>query len=252
MRNSRRNGIDRSDIDDDKSIPPTLAEVDAALYGKLARVDGTRRAVERTRFGAFKLTATGLEIGDAPQQKDWEEIGQFLFQVELGIQWLIGDWLMYGEQVKWGEIEHIATSLGRDRNTLYGYVSVCRAINMLRRRNILSFGHHREVMSLPVDEQEAALNYAEQQGVSVADFRKWLRQSDTRSVKRLTDYQATPEEQRSQVYEQYRNEIERFLHDRKTLASLSPLERREVIHRAKWIQDSYADLIKSAKEKDNA
>lgn len=126
--------------------------------------------------GAFTLTDLGLQVDGNASQDDWAKIGEMLFKLEGSIQWLIGDWLAFGENVEWGDITVIADALGKDRNTLYGYVSVCREFDMLRRRNILSFGHHREVMGYDPDHQDIALAYAAENKLSVAAFRKWLKE----------------------------------------------------------------------------
>jgi len=175
MSSRRRAEIDRNaTFDEDETPPVTVKDADAALYGALARVDGKRKAVERTRFGAFKITPKGLEIGEGAQQKDWDEAGQFIFQVESGIQWLIGDWLVYGDQVGWGETSILAEQLGRKTKTLIEYAYVARNVQLSIRMDNLSFGHHQLVAPLPHDEQVSTLAYAAEHGLSIAAFRKLL------------------------------------------------------------------------------
>lgn len=176
MSNRRRAEINRNAAYEDEETPaPTLKDADAALYGALSRVDNKRKAIERTRFGAFKITPRGLEIGEGAQKQDWEEAGQFIFQVDKGIQWLIGDWLAYGEDVKWGDIPHIAKLMGKEEKTLYDLAYVARKVQFSVRTEKLTFTHHKLVAALTPSEQEEALAYAIEKNLPVSEFRKILR-----------------------------------------------------------------------------
>jgi hypothetical protein len=176
MSSRRRAGINRDAAYDDEETPSlTLKDADAALYGALSRVDNKRKAIERTRFGAFKITPCGLEIGDGAEQKDWEEAGQFIFQVDSGIQWTIGDWLAYGLNLQYGDIPKLADRFGRDEKTLHHYKQICEKFEFTRRRVDLTFGHHEAVRALTSYEQDQALAYAAEQNLSVAALRKLIK-----------------------------------------------------------------------------
>lgn len=153
----------------------TAEQVDAALYGQLARVDADRRNATRNQFGAFRLTGCGLEIGSDPRESDWRELGEFIFSLEGAIQWIIGDWLACGENHKWGDTAAIAASLGRETKTLYEYTYVARSVRFSIRMENLKFGHHQLVAAMNEDDQRAALTHASEHKLSIADFRKWLR-----------------------------------------------------------------------------
>lgn len=122
----------------------------------------------------FRLTPTGLIAPDEMTQESWEEVGRLLFRLEGSIQWLIGDWLVYGGAVGWGDLPKLAKALGRDYQTLRNYTVVCRAYDLYRRRYNLTFGHYQAAASLVLDQQDESLAYAESQGMSVAAFRAWL------------------------------------------------------------------------------
>lgn len=124
----------------------------------------------------FRLTPTGLIAPDEMTQESWEEVGRLLFRLEGSIQWLIGDWLVYGGAVGWGDLPKLAKALGRDYQTLRNYTVVCRAYDLYRRRYNLTFGHYQAAASLVLDQQDESLAYAESQGMSVAAFRAWLKQ----------------------------------------------------------------------------
>jgi hypothetical protein len=124
----------------------------------------------------FQFSPTGLIAPDAAQitREAWNQVGKLLFRLEGSIQWLIGDWVVYGEG-RYGDIKKIAEIFGRKPETLYNYASVSRSIETSRRREVLSFGHHYEVIGLEPDEQDEALTYAVEHNLSVAAFRKLLR-----------------------------------------------------------------------------
>jgi hypothetical protein len=145
--------------------------VQAKAAGQVLGAEGTINVYN------FQLTPSGMIAPDGARFEDWEQVGHLLFRLEGSIQWLVGDWLLYGEQVKWGETDEIAKALGRETQTLYHYKSICLAFEFCRRRQNLTFGHHEAVRRLSHEDQERALDYAEQEGVSVAAFRKWLKGS---------------------------------------------------------------------------
>jgi hypothetical protein len=165
---------DRYSVQTDEDTPtPQMPNASDIFIGRAANIP--RRPIERTRFGAFKITPKGLEISEGAQEKDWREAGEFIFQVESGIQWLIGDWLAYGDEVKWGNTDEIAANLGKEPQTLYNYTTVAKAIEFSRRRENVSFSHHGEVMGLTSEEQEYALSYVARNRMSQKDFRKWIK-----------------------------------------------------------------------------
>jgi len=56
---------------------------------------------------------------------------------------------------KWGgKYEEAVRETGYDEGTLRNSASVCRRVEMSRRRDKLSFAHHAEVAKLPAEEQE--------------------------------------------------------------------------------------------------
>jgi hypothetical protein len=179
MRDRRQSMINRDDtfnIDDTQSSAPTLRDADAALYGALSNVDKKRKSIERTRFGAFTITSRGLEMGEGAQQKDWEDAGAFIFQVDTALQWLIGDWLVYGADLQWGELEEQVKRFERDYQTLRDYMSVSRNVPLSLRNYNLSYNHYRAVASLEDEWKAYALNVAELKKLSVVNFRKWIKQ----------------------------------------------------------------------------
>lgn len=131
--------------------PSTLQE-----SGIEVRDDGTIYAYD------FNMTEVGLDPENLSlNQENWQQLGQLLFRFDKSIQWLIGDWLTYGENNKWGETEEIANEMGYEVKTLYDYKYVAQNVNFSVRTENLSFGHHKLVASLDPEEQQFWLQKAE-------------------------------------------------------------------------------------------
>ncbi len=132
--------------------PGDLAETGLELGG-----DGSIQAYE------YRLTGMGLDPAAMPSDKsNWQQLGQLLFRFDRSIQWLIGDWLLQGEQNNWGKHEEIADEMGYAVKTLYDYRYVARNVDFSVRTENLSFGHHKLVAQLPPAEQKYWLEQASQ------------------------------------------------------------------------------------------
>lgn len=140
---------------------------------ELAQVDREHEAKIRRHFGSFTITPTGLDLTGEPVFADWQEVGNFLFGMEKAIQWLVGDWLVYGEELKFGDMKKFADETGRNFASLRQYAYVSRNVSM--RIDTLSWNHHLLVASLPDDRQQEALEYAAINNLTVKAFTAWLR-----------------------------------------------------------------------------
>ena len=97
----------------------------------------------------YRLTGIGLDPAAlSGQRADWERLGQLLFRFDRSLQWLIGDWLLQGEDNNWGRHDEIAAELGLQVKTLYDYRYVARHVEFSVRTELLSFGHHKLVAQL--------------------------------------------------------------------------------------------------------
>jgi N6-adenosine-specific RNA methylase IME4 len=130
-----------------------------------------------TLAGAFSLTRTGLVVTGEPTYEEWQRCGEFLNRVGASVQWLIGDWLNYGER-RWGETYTQAVEMtGLDISTLQKVKWVSSVIESCRRRQELSFAHHHEAASLPPAEADALLTRAEADGLSTREVRALVKQA---------------------------------------------------------------------------
>lgn len=170
---------ERASIDFDALVNTESAgEVAAHIFGDESRRGGyLRQTDEGFRFGRINLTAIGLPPDTDLSPEEFESLGEMLARLEGSLQWLLGDWLAYGE-TRWGETAaHIAEAVGLDVNTLYSYASVCRNVQFLIRIKNLSFSHHRLVAALPPDSQRHWLELADEHDWSVATMKSHIQQA---------------------------------------------------------------------------
>jgi hypothetical protein len=91
------------------------------------------------------------------------------------IQWLLGDWIAYGN-AKFGERYALAGKItGYDAQTLMNMVYVASRFPVSRRREKLSWSHHETLAAMPLDEQDHWLDRATTHRWSVADLRTMVR-----------------------------------------------------------------------------
>jgi hypothetical protein len=82
---------------------------------------------------------------------------------EGAIAWWIGDWWIYGQH-KYGKRAAIVKSAdwrGPTFQTCSNYGLISRGFEQSRRRDRLTFAHHREVIELPLPDQERILDAAQ-------------------------------------------------------------------------------------------
>ena len=85
----------------DESSALTAQDIANDAYSFLDEVQQEKRIQlaqdgEMTLLGV-RMTRTGITFGEEVSEDDYREIGRFLLQIGSSIQWLIGDWLAFGE-----------------------------------------------------------------------------------------------------------------------------------------------------------
>lgn len=106
------------------------------------------------------FTTTGLSLPADLSFDEWADYGERLFSMERGVMWAIGDWWRFGEH-RYGERAAAVLDSRYSYQTFRNAGWVSDHIESSRRRDSLSFGHHAEVASLPVEEQDYWLDQAE-------------------------------------------------------------------------------------------
>jgi hypothetical protein len=166
---NRRDKLDNSNPFARNPKVPTLAELTNSMLAPV----GARPSVEggNIRVGNFLLTSTGLTINGQISHEEWQQMGEVLHRLDGAIQWLIGDWLVYGERV-WGETyEQIAELTGISYQTLRDYAWVARNVDLSLRKDNLTFNHHKLVTSMEPATQRQWLEHAAEQGLSISQMK---------------------------------------------------------------------------------
>lgn len=116
-------------------------------------------------------TPISLTLPDSLTHAEWQAIGVRLHSAERSLMWWIGDWLCYGER-RWGEMYRDAlAATGQAYTTLQAAKWVAQRFELLRRRNNLTWSHHREVAALAPATADALLDRAQQERMSIRELR---------------------------------------------------------------------------------
>ena len=103
-----------------------------------------------------EVTPLGLKLPEQMSFEEWEVLGAHLRTITDGVQWAIGDWLVYGEgREEWGHMyERAEKILGIANATLRKYAQASNRWSPNRRRVGLSWSHHYELCALDDAEQD--------------------------------------------------------------------------------------------------
>lgn len=121
------------------------------------------------------ITSTGLKFADDITFDEWEAIGDTLARLDRAVQWLIGDWLNYGEAHYRETYAQALDDTKYSYQTLANMASVASKVESSRRRENLTWTHHCEVASLPPDVQDGLLEWAEETKASTRELRSAVR-----------------------------------------------------------------------------
>lgn len=134
-------------------------------------------------------------------RKEWIIVGRRLGGIGRCNQWWLGDWVRYGNE-KWGQKYTVASKItGYDPRTLANMSSIAAAFTLSRRRDVLTWSHHAAVAALPIEKQDAWLNRAVAEKLSVADLRTELRvwQKHVGDGDALTDEESTMDREEGEI-----------------------------------------------------
>lgn len=152
-----------------------------------------RKAGVDERRGQVLTTKVGLQMPAGLTFEDWERAGRQLSGIVNSSSWWLGDWLVYGKDHYTDRYQRGIRAAGLQYQTLRNYAWVSRRFDFSRRRAALSFQHHAELASLPIDEQELWLDRAEQMQWTTKQLRSAIRDAREDEVREGTQ---TPETMR--------------------------------------------------------
>ncbi len=131
-------------------MPILSALTDAMLGGDKSQDAITHFEADAGQItvGNFRLSETGLQIADGVDMDEWQAFGQHIRMMETSIQWIIGDWLAYGEREYGKTYQEVAELTGYTYETLRNLVWVAKQFELSSRNDKLSFGHHQTALAL--------------------------------------------------------------------------------------------------------
>jgi N6-adenosine-specific RNA methylase IME4 len=128
--------------------------------------------------GEISDGATAVALGSLDELSfdDWTALGRQLCGMAKGVNWWIGDWWAAGH--RYGERAKAAAEgiFGREFQALADMAFVSRKFETSRRREALTFTHHREVAALPASDADVLLNKAEAEMLSTRALRAIVNQ----------------------------------------------------------------------------
>lgn len=134
----------------------------------------------------IQISPTGLDVLAPLTFEEWSQVAPSLGHAARGIAFVIGDWLVYGDtnfrkgpvakRVASEAYDAATQATGLDRTTLRNYAYVSRRVARDRRREALSWEHHKVVAKLDADNQQRWLALAvpmeNQSAISTMRLRK--------------------------------------------------------------------------------
>ncbi|MGB1286778.1 MAG: hypothetical protein ACPG7F_09620 [Aggregatilineales bacterium] len=129
-------------------------------------------------FQGCELSRTGIQIPDNLEPEEWATVGSLLRDIDIALQWMIGDWFVYGSANFNLDYETFAEEIGFSIRTLQQYKYVAENVDSSVRTEKLSFTHHQLVASLrnqnnvpDVEQQSYWINQAVSNGWTVKQMR---------------------------------------------------------------------------------
>jgi hypothetical protein len=119
----------------------------------------------------IEVTPLGLRFHGEPDFKKWSALGRKIGQALRSMEFVIGDWLVYGERnfKSTGgrptncDYETAVRATGIDVAILRNYAYVSRKVTLSLRNDKVSWEHHRAVAKLPAEKQKHWIDLAANQ-----------------------------------------------------------------------------------------
>jgi len=145
----------------------------------------------------IEVTPLGLRFHGEPDFQQWSALGPKIGHAWRSMQFVIGDWLAYGEEhfTRKGrgrptncDYETAIKTTGIDYAKLREFAHVSRRVNLLLRNNKLCWNHHRAVAKLPPEKQKHWIDLAanSEERISVRRLRTSINADRLVSVEELT------------------------------------------------------------------
>jgi N6-adenosine-specific RNA methylase IME4 len=123
--------------------------------------------------GEATIRPDGLVVGGAPTEAEWADLGPKLGKLRGGVQWAIGDWLLYGEERSFSTdaYEAAAEATGLKRVTLINLKSVAKAFPKAARAVEVSWSHYALCAGFDDEQRGELLRKAQAENLSWEELR---------------------------------------------------------------------------------
>jgi hypothetical protein len=132
-----------------------------------------------------KVKPSALIIPEKATLEQWTDIGRKLYHTGQTMTWWLADWAAYGDR-EYGQLKEFCEIQGMNYQSIRDIAYVAANVELSRRRDNLSFTHHREVAALPAREQSKWLALAVKDSLSVVELRRQIRASTAISLPEKT------------------------------------------------------------------
>ena len=154
--------------------------------GTLIRAKPQGRPVRKELLEGFKLHPVGVEIRDWVDQRTWFEFGKLLQRIEYAWQWIVADWLAFGDHKYGDQVYQSATRLfGKSPRSWEDYAYIARNVQISERSEFLPVLTHKPVVRFDGNRklQRTLLVVAEEHGISaVRDHAGLVKERDEGEV----------------------------------------------------------------------
>lgn len=123
----------------------------------------------------------GLHLPNDLPFEEWEALGGVLVTMEKSVQWMLGDWLNYGER-RFGDKAFQAIATGYATGTLRAAAWVAHRFPRGERDPAITWSHYRELASLPEEQANDLLVEVKAEGLSQKELRTRVQATKSRAV----------------------------------------------------------------------
>jgi hypothetical protein len=135
--------------------------------------DSSGKSSRKPLIAGFNVHRVGVSIDKHVDQRTWYEFGKLLQQIDYAREWVLADWLAFGEH-KYGDkiYQSAARLLGKSPRTWEDYAYIARNVRTSERSEILPALVHKPVARFgdKPSLQRKLIALAEEHGLSKAVF----------------------------------------------------------------------------------
>jgi hypothetical protein len=188
-----------------------LAGVNTSMTNPSRRITAGSASISILPVTGCRFLPTRLIIDDDIEFEQWERIGEFLWTLEEGVQWWLGDWLNFGER-KYGETyAQAADTLPYRVETLHNAAYVAAQFEISSREENLSWGHHKAVVGLEDKDRKELLEKAKSEQWNCRETERRARARKTfKEIEKRPDAIWTSNQEMAEEWLVVREQVRRF------------------------------------------